>query len=88
VNFAATMLVWLALLIGLLQVVICGVIAFSAGWAIPIVLLLLLMPFVPLILMQEMQPWHRLDPVVPAVAALISMAISAGFYFMVYVKMD
>ena len=87
-NFAATVLVWLALLVGPLQVVICGVIAFSAGWAIPIVLLLLLMPFVPLMLMQDMQPWRRLDPVVPAVTALISIAISGGFYWMVYVKMD
>jgi hypothetical protein len=85
---AATVLVWLALLVGLLQVAICGVLVFSAGLAAPILLILLLLPFVPLILLQEIQPWRRLDPVVPAVAALISMAISGGFYWMVYVKMD
>jgi hypothetical protein len=46
------------------------------------------LPFAPLILLQEIQAWRRLDPIVPAVAALVSIAISGGFYWMVYVKMD
>jgi hypothetical protein len=85
---AATVLVWLALVVGLLQIVICSVLVFSAGWVAPIILILLLLPFVPLILLQEIQPRRRLDPAVPALAALISIAISGGFYWIVYVKMD
>jgi hypothetical protein len=88
VSFAATVLVWLALLVGLLQIVICSVIIFSAGWAVPVVLLLILAPCVPLILMQEVHPWRRFNPVVPATAALLSIAVSGAFYWMVYVRMD
>jgi hypothetical protein len=88
VNLVATVLVWLALLVGLPQIAICGVIIFSAGWAIPIVLLLLLLPFAPLILMQEISPWRRFNPVVPATAALLSIAVSGAFYWIVYVKLD
>ena len=77
----AWLLVWLALAAGLLQAVICGVLLFSSGWAIPVVLILLLMPFLPLILMQEIRGWRRLDPVVPATVALISIAVSCGFYW-------
>src|ERR1700741_5119334 len=39
---AATVLVWLALVVGLLQIVICSVLVFSAGWVAPIILILLL----------------------------------------------
>jgi hypothetical protein len=87
-RLAAIVLVWLALLVGLLQIVICSVFVFSAGWVAPIILILLLLPFAPLILLQEIQAWRRLDPIVPAVAALVSIAISGGFYWIVYVKMD
>ncbi|MEH2530341.1 hypothetical protein V1277_003285 [Bradyrhizobium sp. AZCC 1588] len=83
----ATLLVWLALLFGLPQALICGVMIFSSGWAIPLVLIFLLSPFVPLILMQEIRRWQRLPPAATASAALMSIAVSAGFYWMLYYRM-
>jgi hypothetical protein len=80
-TFAAWLLVCLALAAGLLQALICGVLVFSARWSIPVLLVFLLLPFVPLILMQEIRGWRRLDPVIPAAAALLSIAASAGFYW-------
>ena len=66
---AATLLVWLALLFGLPQIVICGVMIFSAGWLVaPLVLILLLLPIVPLILTQEIQRWQKLPPAATAAA--------------------
>jgi hypothetical protein len=38
-KLVATLLVWLALLFGLLQVLICCVVLFSSGWAMPLVLI-------------------------------------------------
>ena len=76
----ATLLVWLALLFGLPQVVICGVMIFSAGWLVaPLVAILLLLPIVPLILMQDIRRWQRLPPAATASVALLSIALSAGF---------
>src|SRR3954468_24305163 len=66
---AATLLVWLALVFGLPQALICGVLVFSSGWAAPLVLIFLLLPFVPLILMQEGGRWKRLPPAAPASGA-------------------
>jgi len=84
----ATLLVWLALLFGLPQVVICGVMIFSAGWAVaPLVLMLLLVPIVPLILTQEIRRWQKLPPAATASAALLSIAVSGGFYWMLYYRM-
>jgi hypothetical protein len=65
----------------------CAALLFSAGWAIPIVLIFLLLPFVPLVLMQEVRSWQRLPPAATATAALLSIAASGGFYWMVYVRM-
>jgi hypothetical protein len=79
--------VWLALVFGLPQIVICGVLLFSSGWALPVVLLFLLLPFVPLILMQEVGRWKRLPPAATATAALVSIAVSGGFYWMVFFRM-
>jgi hypothetical protein len=84
----ATLLVWLALLFGLPQVVICGVMILSAGWLVaPLVLMLLLLPIVPLILMQEIRRWQKLPPAATASAALLSIAVSGGFYWMLYYRM-
>ena len=84
----ATLLVWLALLFGLPQVIICGVMIFSAGWLVaPLVLILLLVPIVPLILTQEIRRWQRLPPAATAAAALLSIALSGGFYWMLYYRM-
>ncbi len=84
----ATLLVWLALLFGLPQVIICGVMIFSAGWLVaPLVLILLLLPIVPLILIQEIGRWQRLPPAATASAALLSIAVSGGFYWMLYYRM-
>jgi hypothetical protein len=81
VTLAAWLLTWLAIAAGLLQVVTCAVLLFSSGWAVPVVLILMLIPFLPLILMQEIRAWRRLDPVVPATVAVLSIAISIGFYW-------
>ena len=84
----ATLLVWLALLFGLPQAIICGVMIFSAGWLVaPLVLILLLLPAVPLILMQEVRCWQKLPPAATASAALLSIAVSGGFYWMLYYRM-
>jgi len=87
-TFAAWLLVWLALAAGLLQVVICGVLLFSSGWAVPVVLVFAVLPFVPLILMQEIRGWRRLNPVVPSSAAILSIAVSGGFYWELFTKMS
>jgi hypothetical protein len=86
-KWAAMLLVWLALVFGLPQIVICGVLLFSSGWAMPVVLIFLLLPFVPLILMQEVGRWKRLPPTVTATAALVSIAVSGGFYWMMFFRM-
>jgi hypothetical protein len=86
-RLVAALLVWLALLFGLPQVLICGVLLFSSGWAIPLVLIFLLLPFVPLVLMQEVRRWQRLPPEATATAALLSIAVSGGFYWMVFARM-
>jgi hypothetical protein len=83
----ATLLVWLALLFGLPQVIICGVMIFSAGWLVaPLVLILLLVPIVPL-MMQEIPRWQRLPPEAMASVALLSIVISGAFYWMLYYRM-
>jgi hypothetical protein len=87
-TFAAWLLVWLALAAGLLQVVICGVLLFSSGWTVPVVLVFAVLPFVLLILMQEIRGWRRLNPVVPASAAILSIAVSGGFYWELFTKMS
>jgi hypothetical protein len=84
---AATLLVWFALVFGLPQALICGVLLFSSGWAAPLVLILLLLPFVPLILMQEVGRWRRLPPAATASAAVLSIAASGGFYWMMLYRM-
>jgi hypothetical protein len=86
-TLAAWLLVLLAVAAGLLQTVICAVMLVSSGWAIPIVLILMLLPFVPLILMQELGGWRRLDPVIPASAAVLSIAVSCGFYWELFNRM-
>ena len=83
----APLLVWLALVFGLPQVLICGVMLFSSGWAMPVVLIFLLLPFAPLILMQEVGRWKRLPPAATAAAALVSIAVSGGFYWMMFFRM-
>ena len=83
----ATLLVWLALVFGLPQVLICGVLLFSSGWAAPLVLIFLLLPFVPLILMQEVRRWQRRPPAATASAAVLSIAASGGFYWMMLYRM-
>ena len=84
---AAWLLVWLALVIGLLQVLICATQLFSSGWAGPIVFILMLLPFLPLILIWEIGLWRRLDPKLPAAAALVSTAVSVGFYVELFSRM-
>jgi hypothetical protein len=59
----------------------CGL----AGSAL--VLILLLVPLVPLILMQEIRRWQRLPPAATASAAMLSIAVSGGFYWMLYYRM-
>lgn len=87
-TLATWLLVLLALAAGLLQTLICAVMLLSSGWAIPLVLILMLLPFVPLVLMQEIRGWRRLDPMVPAIAAVLSIAVSCGFYWELFNRMN
>jgi hypothetical protein len=87
VRTAAWLLVWLALVGGLLQVLICATQLSSSGWAAPIVFILMLLPFLPLILVWEIGLWRRLDPKVPAAAAIASIAVSVGFYVELFSRM-
>ena len=87
-TLAAWLLICLAIAAGLLQAVTCATLLFSSGWAIPLVVILMLLPFVPLILMQEIRGWRRLNPVVPASAAILSIAMSGGFYWELFTKMS
>ena len=84
----ATLLVWLAFLFGVPQVVICGVMILSSGWAMPLVLVFLLAPIVPLILIREISRWQRLPPEVTASIALLSIAVSGAFYWMLFYRMS
>ena len=86
-SLAASLLVWLALAAGALQVLICGVLLFSSGWAVPVVLFFAVLPLVPLILMQEIRGFRRINPAVPAIAAILSIAVSGGFYWELFTKM-
>ena len=86
-KFTATLLVWLALVAGLLQAVICIIYLSSSGWAIPLVVVFILLPIVPLVLMHEVTRWRRMSPVVPASAALLSIAVSGGFYWELFARM-
>ena len=85
---AATLLVWLSFVVGLPQVLICGVTMFSAGWWAPLVAVFALSPLVPLILMQEIGTRRRLEPEVLAAVALLSIAISGAFYWVLYYRMQ
>jgi hypothetical protein len=87
VRLAAWVLVWLALATGLLQVLICVTQLFSSSWAAPVVFVLMLLPFLPLILIWEVGLWRRLDPKVPAAAAIASIAVSVGFYVELFSRM-
>ena len=87
-RLAATLLVWLSFLIGLPQVLICGVTIFSAGWWAPLVAAFALSPLVPLILMQEIGTRRKLEPEVLAAVALLSIAMSGAFYWILYYRMQ
>jgi hypothetical protein len=86
-RLAATLLVWLSFVVGLPQMLICGVTMFSAGWWTPLIALFALSPLVPLILMQEIGTRRRLEPQALAAVALLSIAISGGFYWILYYRM-
>jgi ABC-type nickel/cobalt efflux system permease component RcnA len=86
-TLAAWLIVSLALAAGLLQTAICAVMLLSSGWAVPVVLVLMLLPFAPLVLMLEIRGWRRLDPAVPATVALFSIAVSCGFYWELFNRM-
>jgi hypothetical protein len=87
VRPATAFLVWLSFVVGLPQVLICGVTVFSAGWWAPLVAIFALSPLVPLILMQEIGAWRRLEPEVLAAVALVSIALSGAFYWLLYYRM-
>ena len=84
---AATLLVWLSFVVGLPQMLICGVTMFSAGWWAPLVAVFALSPLAPLILMQEIGTRRRLEPQALAAVALLSIAISGAFYWILYYRM-
>jgi hypothetical protein len=43
---------------------------------------------VPLILMQEIGSWRRFEPAVLAAVALLSIAMSGAFYWVLYYRMQ
>ena len=86
-RLAATLLVWLSFVVGLPQVLICGVTMFSAGWWTPLIALFALSPLLPLILMQEIGTRRKLEPEVLAAVALLSIAMSGAFYWVLYYRM-
>jgi hypothetical protein len=47
----------------------------------------MLLPFVPLILIWEIGLWRRLNPKTPAAAAIVSIAVSVGFYVELFSRM-
>jgi hypothetical protein len=87
VKSVATLLVWLSFLAGLPQVLICGVTLFSSGWWAPLVAIFALTPLVPVILLQEIGAWRRLEPAVLGAVALVSIAITGAFYWVLYYRM-
>jgi hypothetical protein len=87
VKLVATLLVWLSFVVGLPQLLICGVMMFSAGWWAPLVAIFVLSPLVPLILMQEIGAWRRLEPEVLGAVALLSIAMTGAFYSVLYYRM-
>jgi hypothetical protein len=87
-RLAATLLVWLSFLVGLPQMLICGVTIFSAGWWALLVAVFALSPLVPLILMQEIGTRRKLEPEVLAAVALLSIAMSGAFYWILYYRMQ
>ena len=78
---------WLSFLAGLPQVLICGVLVFSAGWWTPLVAIFALSPLVPLVLLQEIGTRRRLEPEVLGAVALLSVAVTGAFYWVLYYKM-
>ncbi len=86
-KLVATLLVWLSFLAGLPQMLICGVLVFSSGWWAPLVAIFALSPLVPLILLQEIGAWRRLEPEVLSAIALLSIAMSGAFYFVLFYRM-
>ena len=61
----------------------CGALL-DGGWRMPGFFVLILLPFVPLVLMLEVRPWPKPSPIVPLAAALLSIAVSAAFYWWIY----
>ena len=87
-TFAAWLVVLLALAVGLPQVFICFAAAFSAGSAMPFVIGLMVLPLVPLILMLEIGRRRRLTPTAAVMAAVLSIAVSSGFYWYLFTHME
>ena len=81
----ATLLAWLALAVGLLQMLLGTMVVFASGWAMPLFLAMILLPVLPLILVR---PWPKPRPIVPMVAAVFSMAVSGLIYWMFYYLAD
>jgi hypothetical protein len=82
VKRAATLLVSLALLIGLPQMFLSFTALFSSGWAAPFVLVVLVLPVVPFYLM--VIPRRGLHLAVPAAIAILSLAVSGGLIWVFY----
>ncbi len=85
---SATLLAWLALAVGLLQMLLGTMVVFASGWAMPLFLAMILLPALPLILTQKVRPWPKPPPIVPVVAAVVSMAVSGLVYWMFYYLAD
>jgi len=88
VNRIAIFFAVLALAAGLWQIVLGSLFVFDAGWVMPLILFIMLLPLLPLILTQEVRPWPKPSPIVPIVAAVTSMAMSGLVYYLFYAYFD
>ena len=87
-NQAATIMAWLAIAVGLLQMLLGTMVVFASGWLMPLFLAVILLPLLPLILTQEVPAWPKPPPIVPVVAAIVSMAVSGLIYWWFYFVSD
>ena len=85
---AATNMAWLAIAVGLLQILLGMMVVFASGWLMPLLVAMILLPLLPLVLTRQVRPWPKPPPIVPVVAAVVSMAVSGLVYWLFYFVAD
>jgi hypothetical protein len=74
------LLAWLALVVGAPQMLLGVLGLYGGGWWMLVWLGLILLPPLPLILMQPSQPWPKRNTAVSPALAVISLLISCLVY--------